>query len=88
MAEKNLNGYSTENFHEKSYWYDRVNSLGFYNTGFQYGPNPSRIAPYHVLWPVQQNVIDANTGGRINQNKGYPGAEKNIPPLTEITNEQ
>ena len=77
-----------ENFHEKNYWFDRVNSLGFYNTGFQYGPNASEISPYHVLWPIMQSVIDANTGGKINQNKGYQGAENNIPPLTEITDEQ
>ena len=87
-AELKLNGYSMDNFHENSYWFDRVNTLGFYNTGFQYGPNPSKISPYHVLWPIQQSVIDANTGGRINQNKGYQGAEQNVPPLTVINDEQ
>lgn len=88
-AETGRRGYSMDNFHESSYWFDRIEELhGFYNTGFQYGPNISRISAYHVLWPVRQSFIDANTGGRINQNRGYPGYENNIPPLTEITDEQ
>jgi len=33
-----------------------------------------------VLWPVPSQAINANSLGHINQNKGYPGAESNIPP--------
>lgn len=88
MAEKNLRGYSMDNFHQHNYWFDRVDDLGFYNKGLQYGTNEWIISPYHVLWPIQQIAIDANTGGRINQNKGYQGAESNVPPLTQVTDEQ
>ncbi len=88
MAEKNLRGYSMDNFHEHNYWFDRVNELGYYNKGLRYGSNEWVISPYHVLWPIQQVAIDANTGGRINQNKGYQGAENNVATLTEITDEQ
>jgi hypothetical protein len=88
MAEKNLRGYSMDNFHEHNYWFDRVNELGYYNKGLRYGTNEWVISPYHVLWPIQQIAIDANTGGRINQNKGYQGAANNVAPLTEITTTQ
>lgn len=85
MAEKNLNGYSVENFTQKNFWFDRVVSRNtFYNKNIVWNQQEFKISPYHVLWPIPQSVIDANTGGRINQNKGYYGAEKNIAPLTEI----
>jgi starch-binding outer membrane protein, SusD/RagB family len=88
MAEQNLNGYSKDNFHENNYWFDRVDALSYYNTGFSYGAHAYVISPFHVLWPVPQGQIDSNTGGRINQNSGYNGAENNLPPLTEITMDQ
>ena len=40
-----------------------------------------RLSVHHVLWPVPENAIKTNTGGVINQNIGYPGAENNITPL-------
>jgi len=43
-----------------------------------------KISPYHVLWPIPQSAVDGNSQGIINQNKGYSGFERNIPPLTEI----
>jgi hypothetical protein len=86
MADNNLNGYSTENFHENNYLYDRIVAKNnFYNIGYAWGFNEYKIGPYHALWPVPQDVIDDNQGGIINQNKGYPGAENNIPPKTEIS---
>jgi hypothetical protein len=33
-----------------------------------------------------QAAIDGNSDGRINQNIGYSGAEKNVPPLTRYQN--
>ena len=42
------------------------------------------MSPYHSLYPVPSSPINANTQGRINQNKGYLGADKNIEPLTTI----
>jgi hypothetical protein len=84
MATKNLRGYSIESFTEKNYWYDRIMEKNYYNKGYEWGANAYEISPYHVLWPIPQDVIDANTGGVINQNKHYAGFENNIPPKTTI----
>ena len=90
MAEKGLNGYSLENFSEKNFWYDRtVAKNEFYKAGdILWGTNVFKISPFHVLWPIPANAIDSNQGGTINQNKGYIGYEKNIPPLTAIDDQQ
>lgn len=89
MADKNLNGYSLDNFSEKNFVYDRITAKNnFYNSGYTWGSNEFRIGPYHALWPIPQDVIDDNPGNVINQNVGYPGAENNVPPKTEITEEQ
>ncbi len=88
MADNNLNGYSLDNFSDKNYWFDRVQEKNnFYNVGYVWGANEFVISAYHVLWPIPQDVIDDNQGGVINQNVGYPGAENNIPPKTEISAE-
>jgi hypothetical protein len=88
MAENNLNGYSMKNFHQKNYWFDRIIEKNtFYNIGMIMEQFVYKISPYHVLWPIPQSAIDANTGGRINQNVGYFGFEKNITAKTEITKE-
>lgn len=85
MAKNNLNGYTLDNFHESSYWWDRVQEKNnFYNIGFSWGEHEFRIGSFHVLWPIPQDVIDDNQGGIINQNIGYPGSENNIPAETEI----
>lgn len=42
------------------------------------------IRPHHILWPIDDKLITANTLGIINQNKGYDGAENNIPPIDKI----
>ena len=42
------------------------------------------MSPYHVLWPIPTPAINANSNGRINQNKGYTGYELNVPPLDKI----
>jgi len=78
--------YSKANFSTSNFWYDRVMECNnFYknNTVTPHG-DMYKISPYHVLWPVPQSAIDANTGAHINQNQGYSGAEKNVAPLTAI----
>jgi len=86
MANNSFNGYSTDNFHKKNYWFDRIDEKNnFYNFGIMYGTNEYKIDPYHVLWPIPQDVIDNNMGGFINQNIGYFGSENNISPKEEIT---
>lgn len=85
MASQNQDGYSLEGFSEKNWWYDRVME---HNTMYEIQPviigNSPRLEPYHVLWPIDANVITANTQGVINQNEGYLGAENNVPPLETI----
>ncbi|MGC1242377.1 MAG: RagB/SusD family nutrient uptake outer membrane protein [Chryseosolibacter sp.] len=78
--------YSMANFSQDNFFYDRImETTHFYNKGVstRHGDHYT-MSPYHVLWPVPARAINANTKGRINQNAGYAGAEKNIPPLTEI----
>ena len=53
----------------------------FYNKGVVIPYGEYRMSVHHVLWPVPENAIKTNTGGVINQNIGYPGAENNITPL-------
>ena len=90
MAEKGISGYSVDNFSEKNFWYDRVMEKNeFYKAGnVLWGTNIFKISSFHVLWPIPANAIDSNQGGIINQNKGYIGYEKNIPPLTAIDDQQ
>lgn len=47
------------------------------------GQSP-KIQPHLILWPIDDQLITANTLGTINQNKGYDGAERNKPPLETI----
>ena len=75
--------YTLDRLTEDNFWYDRVVEISdFYNKGVQtpYG-NYFTCSPFHIFWPIPSYAINANSGGIINQNKGYPGTEKNIPPL-------
>lgn len=75
--------YNKENLCENNYWYDRViEASDFYNKQVRtpYG-NTYTCSPHHIFWPIPSYAINTNTGGIINQNRGYPGTEKNIPPL-------
>lgn len=79
-AQLGQDGYSLENFSTKNWYYDRVmEKNNFYNTQYFYSTNAYVIKPYHVLWPVPLTAITSNSQGHINQNKGYPGSETNIP---------
>ncbi|MFC6100363.1 RagB/SusD family nutrient uptake outer membrane protein [Olivibacter domesticus] len=85
MAAEGREGYSLERFSERNYWYDRVMATNnFYREHVRWGSSECRISPYHVLFPVPAEAINTNTIGVINQNIGYPGADRNLPPLTEI----
>jgi len=86
MAKENLGGYSLENFSEKNYFYDKVMKDNlFYTETVVVKNNTSSIAPFHVLWPIPDAVITANTMGVINQNIGYVGAENNVVPKETIS---
>lgn len=85
LAKLNREGYSLQSFSEKNWWYDRVIK---HNIMYQIKPviigNTPNVSPHHVLWPIDNNVITANTLGRINQNVGYIGAGNNVAPLETI----
>ena len=88
MAQLGRDGYSLENMHENNWFYDRVMSRNnFYRDEILNVSNIYRMLPYHVYWPIKENVIKANSLGHINQNMGYPGSESNILPLTDVSQE-
>jgi len=65
-----------------NFWYDRVVAKSnFYNKGVKHKWAEYKISVHHILWPVPSTVISTNIKGIINQNIGYPGAEKNKTPL-------
>jgi starch-binding outer membrane protein, SusD/RagB family len=75
--------YSMNNFTQDNFWYDRVNEKSdLYNKGVRtpYG-NLFTCSPFHIFWPIPSYAINSNTGGVINQNEGYPGTGRNVPPL-------
>lgn len=86
IATLNREGYTLESFSEKNWYYDRVMRFNYHyqEPKFEWFGNIAAMDPYHVLWAIPQSVITANTLGTINQNKGYDGAENNIPPLESI----
>ncbi len=79
--------YKMSDFSDSNYFYDRVMEKNdFYNKGVKTRhADEYTMSPYHVLWPIPQPAISGNTGGIINQNKGYNGFQNNVPALTTIT---
>ena len=53
----------------------------FFNKGVKIPNGEYRMSVHHILWPIPETAITTNTGGVINQNIGYSGAENNIEPL-------
>ncbi|MCW0484550.1 RagB/SusD family nutrient uptake outer membrane protein [Gaoshiqia sediminis] len=75
--------YTMDRISEDNFWYDRVVEVSdFYNKGVKtpYG-NFFTCSPFHIFWPIPSSAINSNTSGIINQNKGYVGVERNVPPL-------
>lgn len=83
MAADNGKSYSLNNFSENNFFFDHISEVNnFYNKGaVTITGNKYTMSPRHVLWPISERDITINVQGRINQNKGYPGAENNIEPL-------
>jgi hypothetical protein len=78
--------YNLTSFSDNNFFYDRIiEKNDFYRNKVPtvLGVN-FKISPYHVLWPVPAAAQRFNTGGRINQNKGYTGYENNVPALDKI----
>lgn len=78
--------YSLQNFSTNNFWYDRVMEQNNYYREKKVTPHGDmyKISEYHVLWPIPQSAIDANTEKRLNQNQGYDGAEGNVAALDKI----
>jgi starch-binding outer membrane protein, SusD/RagB family len=89
---KSFNGksYSLANFGADNFYYDWVMEKNnfFRENVMAFNGQTYEIQPYHVLWPIPQSMIDANTLGHINQNYGYAGYENNIAPLESIPAEE
>ncbi|MFT3750877.1 MAG: RagB/SusD family nutrient uptake outer membrane protein [Agriterribacter sp.] len=86
QAAYNGKTYTAANFSKDNFFYDRImEKTDFYNKGVvtNHGDKYT-MSPYHVLWPIPQAAINNNVQGTINQNEGYDGFAKNIPPLTEM----
>ncbi len=76
--------YTLDKLSDDNFWYDRVTEVSdFYNNKKVKTPygNYFTCSPYHIFWPVPSYAINSNTGGIINQNKGYPGVQRNVAPL-------
>lgn len=54
---------------------------GFFNIGLKIGNGEYKISNHHILWPIPDTAIKANTGGIINQNPGYPTSARYETPL-------
>lgn len=84
MAALNKDGYSLANIHQNNWWHKRVMSHNKLYQEVHIRNYTFHVDPHNIFWPIDVNVITANTLGLINQNEGYEGAENNKPPLTEI----
>jgi hypothetical protein len=85
-AADNGKTYTLANFSTANFWYDRVMEKNvFYAKNFVTAHGDiMKISPYHVLWPIPQPAINANTGNRLNQNVGYNGVAGNGPASDKI----
>ncbi|MDR0575769.1 MAG: RagB/SusD family nutrient uptake outer membrane protein [Tannerella sp.] len=85
LAKLNRDGYTLDNIHQKNWLYDRIIAHNdFYRRNvISLGWSPY-IEPFNFQWPIDDSLINANTLGRINQNKGYTGSDRNKPPLEVI----
>ena len=81
--------YTLASFSTSNFMVDRILEKNvFYRTNFvTIHQDMFKISQFHVLWPVPQPAINANSDGRINQNIGYTGADLNVPPLDVIPDE-
>ncbi|MDB5209748.1 MAG: RagB/SusD protein [Sediminibacterium sp.] len=78
--------YTIANFSTSNFMVDRILEKNvFYAKNFvTVHGDVMRISQYHVLWPIPQSAILANSDGHINQNIGYTGSATNVAPLDKI----
>jgi len=78
--------YTMDNYGKTNFYYDWImEKNNFYGKNIRANNGQIyKMSPHHSMWCIPQVGIDANVQGRINQNYGYSGYEKNLPPLTSI----
>lgn len=78
--------YTTANFSTSNFMIDRILEKNNFYKAQLFTPHGDQylISQYHVLWPIPQDAILANTDGHINQNVGYSGAANNVAPSDKI----
>lgn len=81
--------YTLANFSTSNFMIDRIleKNMFYRNNYVTIRGDVMKISQYHVLWPIPQSAILANSDGTINQNLGYPGAASNVPALDKIPDE-
>lgn len=67
-----------------SYWYQRCLHYNIFNRGTIYsGTNLNyRVDKRNLFWPVPNDVITANTEGKLRQNYGYDDYDESTPMFT------
>ena len=78
--------YTLANLSTSNFMIDRILEKNiFYKKNFvTVHGDQFRISQYHVLWPIPQDAILANSDGHINQNIGYSGSGSNIAASDKI----
>ena len=86
----NGKSYSLNNFGESNFYFDWMSEKNdFYNKGVRSNTGQYyTLGTWHVLFPIPQVAINANTRDVINQNWGYEGYNKNVEPLSVIPPEE
>ncbi|MEX0772639.1 MAG: RagB/SusD family nutrient uptake outer membrane protein [Balneolales bacterium] len=86
MAEEGLSGYSPETISQNNWYYDRVMRVNnhYQETEPVWRGSIAYIEPHHILLPIPDSAIEANTQGHVNQNEGYAGAGSNQTPIDTI----
>lgn len=80
--------YTMDQFANSNFWYDRIMEKNVFYRENVPAPNYTyRAAPWIALWPIPAAAINANSLGVINQNTGYPGAERNVRPAVWVDGE-
>jgi hypothetical protein len=81
--------YSINNYGTNNFYYDWImEKNNFYRKNIRANNGQIyKMSPYHSMWPIPQDGINANIDGRINQNFGYDGYALNVPPLKAIEKE-
>ena len=63
-----------------NFFFDWVNKVNNWVNNKVIPTGAFTMSVHHVLWPIPDTAIDANTLGRINQNIGYAGEHLRLPP--------